>query len=168
MQAGCVYTVQLRPDVTDLMGLCRRRFARDGYCAVPGILAVPDAATLARHHEMLRLSGRMYAGAVRGRRRWVLHDEQVARLIQRAIAPTLAGIAAVEVEPSETYTAIYEAGAEPPAEGDPARREFSVLLWVESGDALFCRGAAPPRAAAQPPPGSRTAVVLSYVRAEAA
>lgn len=166
MAVGHVHTVRLRPDVADLMRLCRGRFARDGYCTVPGLLAVPDTEVLARHHETLRLGGRMYAGAVRGRRRWVLHDEQVARLIQRAVAPALAGIAGAAVEPSDTYTAIYEAGADLPAEGSPARVEFSVILWVESGDALFRRSPDLARGATQPSPGGRTtAVVLRYVRA---
>ena len=193
MQVSCIDSAQLRPGVTDLLESCHERFGRDGYCTVPSILAAPDLSSLRQHHEMLRLSGRMYFGAVQSKRRWVLHNEEVAQLIQLAIVPIMSVVAGSEVKPSFTYTAIYDEGADPPAQGKPEQREFSVALrldadpdpqpdsggpqplWLAtpagalpidqaSGDALFYRGRELVRGSTTPPGGRRWAsVFLHYV-----
>jgi len=193
MQASCIDSAELRPGVMDLLGSCHERFGRDGYCTVPSILAAPDLSSLRQHHESLRLSGRMYFGAVQSRRRWVLHNEEVAQLIQLAIVPIMSIVAGAEVKPSFTYTAIYDEGADPPAQGNPEQREYSVALrldtdstaqldregpqplWLAtpagavpidqaSGDALFYRGRELVRGSTTPPGGRRWAsVFLHYV-----
>jgi hypothetical protein len=193
MQASLIDSARLRPGVMNLLDSCHERFGRDGYCTVPSILAAPDLPSLRQHHETLRLSGRMYFGAVQSKRRWVLHNEEVAQIIQLAIIPVMSIVAGTEVKPSFTYTAIYDESADPPAQGNPEQREYSVALrldadpdaqpdgggsqplWLatpagavpiaqESGDALFYRGRELVRGSTTPPGGRRWAsVFLHYV-----
>jgi hypothetical protein len=193
MQASLIDSARLRPGVMNLLDSCHQRFGQDGYCTVPSILAAPDLPSLRQHHDTLRRSGRMYFGAVQSKRRWILHNEEVAQIIQLAIIPVMSIVAGAEVRPSFTYTAIYDEGADPPAQGTPEQREYSVALrldadpdaqprgegsqplWLatpagavpiaqEPGDALFYRGRELVRGSTTPPRGRRWAsVFLHYV-----
>lgn len=177
--------------MTGLLAACQLQFAREGYYQMPALIATVDLLNLRKHHRMLVAGGVMRFGDSQSSRRWVLHNERVARLLQHMITPVMSSIADVEVKPSYTYTASYEEGAELPRHVDRAQCQYSVSicidfepepdgptqwpLWLETrvgpvpiyqalGDGLFYKGCELEHYRTRLPPGCRsTSVFLHYV-----
>lgn len=169
----------------------RLGFARDGYVEVPGMIVQPQLRTLGGYHRRLLARGGMRLGDLQSERRWVARDEQIARALHHQFLPLMAAVAGVPVEPSYTYTAVYEAGAELPRHVDRAECEYSVSvsidfeptpagptgwpLWLDTddgpvaidqrlGDGLFYRGRRLPHYRSPLPAGCRsTSIFLHYV-----
>jgi hypothetical protein len=180
--------------MTDAFAEGREEFAQRGYTEVKGLITAQELVRLRQYHERLRLGGHMKFGDEPCPLRWVAYNEPAARFLHRALSPVMEALVGAPIQPSYTYTACYEAGAELPAHTDREQCEYSVSLCLDFepepagptpwplylttstgtvairqalGDALFYRGRDIPHYRLQLEPDCRsTSVFLHYVDAD--
>jgi len=107
------------------------QFREKGYVPVSGLIHPFHLAALRRYyrHEIRR--GAIWLGDYQSSRRYVAHNESVARFFHHQIANAVSAIAGERVKPSYVYFASYQAGAELKKHTDREQCEFSVTLCLD-------------------------------------
>jgi hypothetical protein len=129
--------VLVRPDgpgrraAGDEWAAAARSFRDEGHCAMRGLVHPFHVGALRRHCRRLLRTGGMTLGDRGNPRRFVAHNEGVARFFHRQLTSTVAAVAGVPVKPSYVYVASYQSGAELPLHGDRAQCEYSITLLVD-------------------------------------
>jgi hypothetical protein len=108
-----------------------RAFRERGYCAIRGLIHPFHLASLRRYYRRLLRTGGMTLGDCGSPRRFVAHNDGVARFFHRQLASTIAAVAGVPVKPSYVYVTSYQSGAELPPHSDRAQCEYSITLLVD-------------------------------------
>jgi hypothetical protein len=111
--------------------IARRAFARNSYASLNRILSPLQLSGLRRHYRSLIEEGRMILGDWQTRRRYVLHNEAAARLLQRALVPLAAAVIGAPLKPSYVYAATYIEGSELPLHVDRVQCEYSISLCID-------------------------------------
>jgi hypothetical protein len=75
--------------------------------------------------------GQARYGDIGSPRRWVLHNEPVARFIQHQLRPIVASITRVPVKPSYVYLSSYENCARLPWHVDRPQNEYTISLLID-------------------------------------
>ena len=106
-------------------------FHRRGYAPIRSLIHPFHVAALRRYFRYLIRRGMVYLGDEQSSRRYVAHNNSVARFFHRQIAKTVSMIVAEPVTPSYVYVASYLSGAELKKHTDREQCEFSVTLCLD-------------------------------------
>jgi len=183
---------QRRQDWTGAIAGLQRQFKQRGYVPVARLIHPFHISALRRYYRCLIRGGALRLGDQQSSRRFVSHNESVARFFHHQLTSTVAAIVAEPVKPSYVYLASYQGGALLEKHTDREQCEFSLTLCVDYspeprretrwplhlhtpsgkttvfqaiGDALLYRGRELPHSRHLLPPGnSSTSIFFHYVR----
>ncbi len=108
-----------------------RSFREKGYAPIANLIHPLHIAALRRYYRYQIRTGAILLGDKQSARRYVAHNEPVARFFHHQIAATLTAIAGQPLKPSYVYLASYLSGAELKKHTDREQCEFSVTLCVD-------------------------------------
>jgi hypothetical protein len=106
-------------------------FRENGYAPIEDLIHPFHVAALRRYYRCLIRSGSICLGDQQSPRRYVAHNEPVARFFHHEIASTISAIAGEPVKPSYVYLASYLSGSELRKHTDREQCEFSVTLCLD-------------------------------------
>jgi len=106
-------------------------FCEKGYAPLGDLIHPFHIAALRRYYRYQIRSGAIRLGDGQSPRRYVAHNEPVARFFHQDIAATLSAVAGESLKPSYVYMASYLSGAELKKHTDRAQCEFSVTLCLD-------------------------------------
>src|SRR5437879_2761536 len=115
-------------DVSDKTGA---EFQERGYAPIGGLIHPFHLAALRRYYRYMIRCGKIHLGDGQSPRRYVAHNEGVARFFHHQIANTISAIVGQPVKPSYVYLASYLSGAELKKHTDREQCEFSVTLCLD-------------------------------------
>ncbi len=184
-------TARQRQEWQSASARAREEFARHGYSAVGGLIHPFHLSALRRYYRFLIRTGALDLGDDQSSRRFVAHNEGIARFFHRQLTAAVAAVAGEPVKPAYAYLASYQPGAVLERHTDRAQCEFSITLCVDYapepqlatpwpiilqtrtgtvtffqgiGDALFYRGCEIPHERHALPPGhASTSIFFHYV-----
>jgi hypothetical protein len=110
---------------------CAHRFRERGYAPVGNLIHPFNLAALRRYYRHAIRRGAIHLGDHQSSRRYVAHNESVARFFHHQIANAVSAIVGEAVKPSYVYLASYLSGAELKKHTDRQQCEFSVTLCVD-------------------------------------
>ncbi len=170
----------------------RREFSEKLYAPVGGLIHPFHLSAMRRYYRFLIRKGAIALGDDQSPKRFVAHNEGVARFFHQQLTPAVSAIAGEPVKPSYVYLASYQPGAVLEKHTDRAQCEFSitfcldyspepdlatpwpifldaksgrVALYQGIGDALFYRGCQVPHWRHALPQGhTSTSIFFHYVR----
>ena len=171
---------------------CRPAFQQRGYAPMSGLIHPFHVAALRRYYRRLIRTQKLSLGDSQSPRRYVAHNESVARFFHHQLTSAVSAIAGEPVKPSYVYLASYQAGAELERHTDREQCEFSITFCLDYspepeshtpwpiclhppsgtvkvfqaiGDALLYRGCQVPHSRARLPQGhTSTSIFFHYVR----
>lgn len=108
-----------------------QQFREKGYVPLRNLIHPFNLAALRRYyrHEIRR--GAIRLGDEQSSRRYVAHNESVARFFHHEVAKSVSAIVGEAVKPSYVYLASYLSGAELKKHTDREQCEFSVTLSLD-------------------------------------
>jgi hypothetical protein len=110
-------------------GACR--FREKGYVPLGNLIHPFNLAALRRYYRHAIRRGTIRLGDEQSPRRYVAHNESVARFFHYQIANAVSAIAGEVVKPSYVYLGSYLSGAELKKHIDRPQCEFSVTLCLD-------------------------------------
>jgi len=108
-----------------------RQFREKGYVPLGNLIHPFNLAALRRYYRHAIRRGSIPLGDQQSSRRYVEHNESVARFFHHQIANAVGDIAGEAIKPSYVYMASYLAGAELKKHTDRVQCEFSVTLCLD-------------------------------------
>jgi len=108
-----------------------RDFRAKGFVPISGLIHPFLVGALRRYYRRLLRTGGMTLGDTGSPRRYVAHNECVARFFHRQIASVVMAIAGVRVKPSYVYVSSYQSSAELPVHTDRVQCEYSLTLLID-------------------------------------
>jgi len=115
----------------EMIGRASLLFRDKGYAPLSELIHPFHIAALRRYYRYLIRTGSIPLGDGQSPRRYVAHNEPVARFFHKAIAPILSAVAGESLRPSYVYAASYLSGAELKKHTDRAQCEYSVTLCLD-------------------------------------
>jgi hypothetical protein len=115
----------------EAMSRCAAFFARRGFAPVAGLIHPLDLATLRCHYRRLIRTGKMRLGDEQSPRRYVAHNDPLARFFHFNLTRVVTELAGQAVKPSYVYAAAYQEGASLEKHTDRIQCEFSLTLCVD-------------------------------------
>ena len=106
-------------------------FREKGYAPLGSLIHPFHVAALRRYYRYLIRSGAIELGDRQSARRYVAHNEPVARFFHHQISGVLSAVAGEPLKPSYVYLASYLSGAELKKHTDREQCEFSVTLCLD-------------------------------------
>ena len=106
-------------------------FHKKGYAPLRNLLHPFHVAALRRYYRHQIRSGGIELGDRQSARRYVAHNEPVARFFHHQIAPLLSAVAGEPLKPSYVYFASYLSGAELKKHTDREQCEFSLTFCLD-------------------------------------
>jgi len=106
-------------------------FREKGYVPLSGLIHPFHVAALRRYYRYRIRTGAIHLGDRQSERRYVAHNEPVARFFHHHIARLLSAVAGEPLKPSYVYLASYLSGAELKKHTDREQCEFSVTLCLD-------------------------------------
>lgn len=106
-------------------------FRERDYCPLRNMIHPFNLAALRRYYRNAIRRGTISLGDEQSSRRYVAHNEPVARFFQHQIANIVSAIVGEPVKPSYVYFASYLEGAELKKHTDREQCEFSVTLCLD-------------------------------------
>jgi hypothetical protein len=171
---------------------CGAAFRQNGYAPISGLIHPFHVAALRRYFRQLIRTQRLLLGDSQSSRRYVAHNESVARFFHHQLTAAVSAVAGEPVKPSYVYLASYQGGAELERHTDREQCEFSVTFCLDYspepqnhtpwpiclhppsgtvkvfqaiGDGLLYRGCQLPHSRARLPQGhTSTSIFFHYVR----
>jgi hypothetical protein len=168
------------------------QFRRQGYTPVGQLIHPLHIAALRRYYRHQVRSGGVHLGDHQCSRRYVVHNDPVARFFHHQLTASLTAIAGEPLKPSYAYFASYQSGAILEKHTDREQCEFSLTLCLDYspeprnatpwplhlhkksgivtvfqaiGDALVYRGRQLPHSRGPLPEGhTSTSIFFHYVR----
>lgn len=117
------------------------QFRERGYVPVSGLIHPFHVAALRRYFRHKIRSGGMNLGDGQSSRRYVAHNDPVARFFHHQLAPAVALFAGEAIKPSYVYAASYQGGAQLEKHTDREQCEFSVTFCLDySPEPLLATG----------------------------
>ena len=108
-----------------------KRFEKRGYAPVGNLIHPFHVAALRRYYRYLIRTGVLTLGDHQSSRRYVAHNESVARFFHHQLTSTVAAIVGEPVKPSYLYLASYQDGADLTKHTDREQCEFSITLCLD-------------------------------------
>jgi hypothetical protein len=171
--------------------VARAASLKHGYAVLPNMIPPFQVGAMRRYYRHKVRTNSFQFGDGQVRRRYVAHNDPVARYVQRQLIRAMIESAAVKLKPSYTYLAAYQSGAELERHTDRKQCEYSITLlvdgtpepsqqhiwpikldtrrgtlavWQYLGEALFYRGRKLPHYRDPLPTGcTSTSLLLHYV-----
>jgi hypothetical protein len=109
-----------------------QQFLEKGYVPLGNLIHPFNLAALRRYYRHAIRRGAIRLGDEQSPRRYVAHNESVARFFHHQIASAVSAIAGEAIKPSYVYLASYLSGAELKKHTDREQCEFSVTLCLDS------------------------------------
>ncbi len=109
----------------------RLAFQEKGYAPLPSLIHPFQIAALRRYYRCLIRKGSIGLGDEQSSRRYVAHNEPVARFFHQQIARTLSAVVGETIKPSYVYLASYQTGAELKKHLDREQCKFSITLALD-------------------------------------
>jgi|ERR1700677_715670 hypothetical protein len=106
-------------------------FQERNYVPIADLLHPFHLAALRRYYRHAIRRGAIRLGDAQSPRRYVAHNESVARYFHHQIAPAVSAIVGEPVRPSYVYLASYLSGSELKRHTDRQQCEFSVTLCLD-------------------------------------
>lgn len=106
-------------------------FRTKGYAPIESLIHPFHVAALRRYYRYMIRSGNIYLGDHQSSRRYVAHNDPVARFFHRQIVASLSEIAGEPLKPSYVYMASYLSGAELKKHTDREQCEFSITMCLD-------------------------------------
>lgn len=106
-------------------------FRERNYAPLSGVIQPFNLAALRRYYRHLIRRGRIRLGDEQSSRRYVAHNEPVARYFHHQISNVVSRVVGEPVKPSYVYVASYLGGAELKKHIDRVQCEFSVTLCLD-------------------------------------
>jgi hypothetical protein len=110
---------------------CGVVFRTNSYVPLGGLIHPFHLGALRRYYRHQIRNGNIRLGDHQSPRRYVAHNEPVARFFHRQIVPVVSAIAGKTVKPSYVYMASYLSGAQLKKHTDRVQCEFSVTLCLD-------------------------------------
>jgi hypothetical protein len=108
-----------------------KQFFERGYWPIRNLIHPFHIAALRRYYRQAIRAGSIRLGDQQSSRRYVAHNESVARFFHHQIANAVAPVAGEAIKPSYVYLASYLSGAALKKHIDRAQCEFSVTLCLD-------------------------------------
>jgi hypothetical protein len=125
------YAEQRRRRCEEVIGNTAAMFRERGYAPISGLVHPFYLGALRRYYRYMVRCGRIDLGDEQSRRRYVAHNERVARFFHQQIASTVGAVVGQPVKPSYVYLASYLSGAVLKKHTDREQCEFSVTLCLD-------------------------------------
>ena len=106
-------------------------FSKRNYAPVRSLIHPFHVAALRRYYRYLIRNGKIRLGDGQSARRYVAHNDGVARFFHQQITSTVSAVVGEAVKPSYVYLASYLSGAELKKHTDREQCEFSVTMAVD-------------------------------------
>jgi hypothetical protein len=186
------YEAKRRVRWAQIIGRCGAEFREKGYAPLGGLIHPFLVAALRRYYRYMIRAGRLPLGDSQSSRRYIAHNESVARFFHHQLTATMTAVAGEKVKPSYVYMGSYKDGAKLEKHTDREQCEFSmtfcldfspepenetswplrlhtdsgtVTVFQRIGDALFYRGCQLPHSRDPLPHGrTSTSIFFHYVR----
>jgi hypothetical protein len=110
---------------------CAQLFREKNYAPLGNLIHPFHLAALRRYYRNAIRQGRIRLGDEQSSRRYVAHNEPVARYFHHQIAHVVGAVVGEPVKPSYVYLASYLSGAELKKHTDREQCEFSVTLCLD-------------------------------------
>jgi len=110
---------------------CGAQFRQHGFAPMAGLIHPFHVAALRRYYRYLIRTGELRLGDQQSERRYVAHNESVARFFHHQLTATMSAVAGVRVKPSYVYVGAYQAGAILKKHTDRAQCEFSITFCLD-------------------------------------
>lgn len=106
-------------------------FQTKGYAPLPGLIHPFQVAALRRYYRQQIRTGAIHLGDRQSARRYIAHNEPVAKYFHHQLAATLSRIAGRTLKPSYVYLASYLSGAELKKHTDREQCDYSVTFCLD-------------------------------------
>jgi hypothetical protein len=106
-------------------------FRERGYAPIANLIHPFNLAALRRYYRYAIRRGAIRLGDDQSSRRYVAHNEKVARFFHHQISNAVGAIAGEAIKPSYVYLASYLSGADLKKHTDREQCEFSVTLCLD-------------------------------------
>lgn len=106
-------------------------FAEQGYVALSGLIHPFHVAALRRYYRHRVRTGGMVLGDGQSSRRYVAHNDGVARFFHHQLTAAMSAVAGEPVKPSYVYVASYQGGAKLEVHTDRLQCEFSITFCLD-------------------------------------
>jgi hypothetical protein len=110
---------------------CSRQFRTKGYAPLGNLIHPFHLAALRRYYRSAIRRGSIHLGDEQSSRRYVAHNESIARFFHHKIADAISAVVGEAIKPSYVYLASYLSGAELKKHTDRQQCEFSVTLCLD-------------------------------------
>jgi hypothetical protein len=124
------YTVQRRTEWTSAVSHCAHLFKK-GYVPLGRLIHPYHIGALRRYYRYLLRSGNFKLGDGQSPRRYVAHNEPIARFFHHQLTGIVSDIVGEPVKPSYLYFASYQSGAELPRHTDREQCEYTITLCID-------------------------------------
>ncbi|MGH9494146.1 MAG: hypothetical protein ACRD3B_04045 [Candidatus Sulfotelmatobacter sp.] len=112
-------------------GNAAAQFQERGYAPLGDLIHPFHVAALRRYYRYLIRSGEITLGDNQSHRRYVAHNEPVARFFHQQIAARLSVVAGLTLKPSYVYMASYLSGSELKKHTDREQCDYSVTFCLD-------------------------------------
>jgi hypothetical protein len=129
VRADCVAAQRRR--WKDAMAKASAEFRERGYVPLSELIHPFHVAALRRYYRHRIRTGGMVLGDDQSSRRYVAHNDGVARFFHHQLTPAMAAIAGEAVKPSYVYAASYQGGARLDLHTDRQQCEFSITFCLD-------------------------------------
>jgi hypothetical protein len=116
---------------TEIVSKRARTFQEKGFVPLDNLIHPFNLAALRRYYRCAIREGAIRLGDEQSSRRYVAHNEKVARFFHHQIAKTISAVAREAIKPSYVYLASYLSGADLKKHTDRQQCEFSVTLCLD-------------------------------------
>ncbi len=119
-----------RREWNEIVVHCRQRFQK-GYVPLGGLIHPYHLAALRRYYRYLIRNGSLRLGDGQAPRRYVAHNEMVARFFHQQLTSVVTAIVGERVKPSYVYLGSYLGGEKLEKHTDREQCEFSISLCLD-------------------------------------
>jgi hypothetical protein len=125
------YAAKRRGEWAEIVRHCATRFREDSYVPIGTLIHPYYLAALRRYYRYLVRNGKLQLGDEHNPRRYVAHNESVARFFHFQLTAVISSIVGERVKPSYAYVASYLPGEELKRHTDRPQCEFSISLCLD-------------------------------------
>ena len=115
----------------ELLDSSASQFQAKGYAPLPGLIHPFHVAALRRYYRQQIRTGAIHLGDRQSARRYIAHNEAVAKFFHHQLTSTLSRIAGRVLKPSYVYFASYLSGAELKKHTDREQCDYSITFCLD-------------------------------------
>jgi hypothetical protein len=119
------------PGRAESMRNAATQFAAKGYAPLRALIHPFHVAALRRYYRHQIRTGAIHLGDGQSTRRYIAHNEPVARFFHHLLTPALSEVAGKPLKPSYVYLASYLAGAELKKHTDREQCDYSITFCLD-------------------------------------